>query len=144
VLQITLAVLAVVSVLITIGLMALIVRRRFLQRRLGTFDCSVRLQRVERGKGWSFGVARYSGDRIEWFRVFSLSARPRRVFVRRDLQVHVRRVPEGPEVHAVLANALVVECSVDERPLDLAMSAEAVMGFMSWLEAAPPGQHLVA
>jgi uncharacterized protein DUF2550 len=144
VLQIALAVLAAVSVLVTIGLMALILRRRFLQRRLGTFDCSVRLQRVERGKGWSFGVARYCGDRIEWFRVFSLSARPRRVFVRRDLQVHGRRVPEGPEVYAVLANALVVECSVAELPLDLAMSADAVMGFMSWLEAAPPGQHLVA
>jgi hypothetical protein len=144
VLQITLAVLATASVLITIGLIALVLRRRFLQRRLGTFDCSVRLQRAERGNGWSFGVARYSGDRIEWFRVFSFSARPRRVFVRRDLQVHSRRVPEGAEVYALLANALVLECSIANRPLELAMSADAVTGFMSWLEAAPPGQHLVA
>jgi len=144
VLQITLEVLAVALVVITIGLLSLILRRRFLQRRLRTFDCSVRLERAERGKGWSFGVARYRGDSVEWFRVFSFSARPRCVFVRRDLQVHRRRVPDGPEVYAMLANALVLECSVGGRPVELAMSSDAIMGFMSWLEAAPPGQHLVA
>jgi len=45
---------------------------------------------------------------------------------------------------AMLANALVLECSVGGRPVELAMSSDAIMGFMSWLEAAPPGQHLVA
>jgi hypothetical protein len=144
VLRIVLAVLAVAWVLLTLALLAVVLRRRFLHRRLGTFDCSVRFERRERGKGWRFGVAHYSRDRIEWFRVFSLSPRPRYVFVRRDLQVHGRRVPDGAEAYAVLANALVLQCTLGERPLELAMSPDAVMGFMSWLEAAPPGQHLVA
>jgi Protein of unknown function (DUF2550) len=144
VLRATLAVLAVIWVVVTAALLVIVLRRRFLQRQLGSFDCSVRLDWREPGKGWTFGVARYTGDRIEWFRAFSLSPRPRHVFVRRDLQVRGRRVPEGAEAYAVLANALVLECGLRGRPLELAMSAEAVMGFMSWLEAAPPGQHLVA
>jgi len=128
----------------TAALLVMLLRRRFLQRQLGSFDCSVRLDQREPGRGWAFGVARYTGDRIEWFRAFSLSPRPRHVFVRRDLQVRGRRVPQGAEAYAVLANAHVLECNLRGRPLELAMSAEAVMGFMSWLEAAPPGQHLVA
>jgi hypothetical protein len=147
VLRNVLAVLALAWVLGTLLLLAVVLRRRFLQRRLGTFDCSVRLggsQRVERGKGWTFGVARYTRDRIEWYRVFSLSARPRRVFVRRNLHVRGRRVPEATESYALLANARVIECTLGDRPLELAMSEDAVTGFLCWLEAAPPGQHLVA
>jgi hypothetical protein len=144
VLRLVLVAIAVVWVAVTLALLGIILRRRLLRRRLGTFDCSVRLQPDERDRGWSFGVAQYTGDRIEWFRVFSLSPRPRHVFVRRQLQVHGRRVPEAAEAYALLANAVVLQCSLRGRPLELAMSTDAVMGFMSWLEAAPPGQHLVA
>ena len=29
------------------------------------------------GRGWLLGLGRYSGDALEWFRIFSLSPRPR-------------------------------------------------------------------
>ena len=39
------------------------------------------------GKGWAYGVARYNGDRVEWYRVFSYSPRPPRVLERSAIEV---------------------------------------------------------
>lgn len=67
----------VVVALLAIGLFVFGLRRRLIQRSGGTFDCSMRWDVAEEpdisGKGWVYGVARYSGDRIDWFRVFSYS-----------------------------------------------------------------------
>jgi hypothetical protein len=130
--------------LAALAFIALAIRRRILRRQGGTFDCSMRLSAKKHGQGWVYGIARYRGDGLEWFRVFSFSPRPRRWIARRDLVVRGRRDPKGPEVMAVLPGAIVVECEVSGRPLELAMSPDAMTGFLSWLEAAPPGRHLVA
>src|SRR6478736_4365313 len=72
-------------------------RRRLIQRSGGTFDCSLRWDVSEEpdpsGKGWVYGVARYSGDRVDWFRVFSYSPRPRRGLERSAIEVVARRLP---------------------------------------------------
>jgi hypothetical protein len=120
----------------------LALRRRALQRRGGTFDCSLRLRRGSPGQGWVLGVGRYAGDRLEWYRVFSVSPRPRRVIARRDLRVRSHRTPVGPEAQAMLPGAVVLEAVERGRPVELAMSENALTGFLSWLEAAPPGEHL--
>lgn len=125
-------------------LVSLVVRRRLLQCRGGTFECSLRRGGDMAAKGWQFGVARYRGESVEWFRVFSLSPRPARVLVRRTLEVVGRRQPEGTEVFAVVPEAMVLVCTDAQRPVEFAMTHDAVMGFLSWLESAPPGQHLVA
>ncbi len=127
-----------------LAFLALAIRRRVLRRRGGTFDCSLRLSAKRHGQGWVYGIARYRGDGIEWFRVFSFSPRPKRTIPRRDLVVHGRRVPKGPEVMSLLSGAVILECGVAGQPLELAMSPDAMTGFLSWLEAAPPGRHLVA
>ncbi|GAA4944588.1 DUF2550 domain-containing protein [Yinghuangia aomiensis] len=97
---------------------------------------------VDHGKGWVFGIARYSGDRIEWFRVFSYAPRPRRTLERHDIVVIERRLPVGQEELALLAGAVVLVCSHGGRLLELAMSEDALTGFLAWLEAAPPGQRV--
>lgn len=94
------------------------------------------------GKGWVFGVARYSGDRIEWFRVFSYAPRPRRVLERAEIEVVHRRTPRGEEELALLSGAVVLTCSHRGTRLELAMSDDALTGFLAWLEAAPPGQRV--
>jgi hypothetical protein len=127
-----------------LAFLALAIRRRVLRHRGGTFDCSLRLSAKGHGQGWVYGIARYRGDGLEWFRVFSFSPRAKRTIPRRDLVVRGHRVPKGPEVMSLLAGAVIVECSVAGRPLELAMSPDAMTGFLSWLEAAPPGRHLVA
>ncbi|ANW18072.1 DUF2550 domain-containing protein [Streptomyces clavuligerus] len=148
-LAVLVSVLALVA-LVGIGLFVFGLRRRLIQRSGGTFDCSLRWNVPEEpdpvgapsGKGWVYGVARYSGDRIMWFRVFSYAPRPRRVLERSAIEVIGRRTPEGEEELALLSDAVVLGCLHQGVRLELAMSEDALTGFLAWLEAAPPGQRV--
>ncbi|MEV6653021.1 DUF2550 domain-containing protein [Streptomyces sp. NPDC051219] len=141
-----LLVICLVVALVVVGLFVFGLRRRLIQRSGGTFDCSLRWDIPEggdpSGKGWVYGVARYSGDRIEWFRVFSYAPRPRRVLERSAIEVLARRAPEGEEELALLSDAIVLGCLHRGVRLELAMSEDALTGFLAWLEAAPPGQRV--
>ncbi|MDH6127981.1 DUF2550 domain-containing protein [Kitasatospora sp. GP82] len=162
-----LVVCAAVVALGVIGLVAFAVRRRVIQHVGGTFDCSYRLKMPADastqpdldengrptpastpqksgadGKGWVFGIGRYSGDSIEWFRVFSYAPRPRKILPRREIEVLGRRYPEGQEELALLSGSVVLRCLHNGAPLELAMSEDALTGFLAWLEAAPPGQRV--
>ncbi|MEU9949119.1 DUF2550 domain-containing protein [Streptomyces sp. NPDC047939] len=132
--------------LVLLGLFVFGLRRRLIQRSGGTFDCSLRWNVSEEpdlsGKGWVYGVARYSGDKVNWFRVFSYSPRPRRVLERSSIEVVARRLPEGEEELALLSDAVVLGCLHRETRLELAMTEDALTGFLAWLEAAPPGQRV--
>ncbi|GAA2913482.1 DUF2550 domain-containing protein [Streptomyces thioluteus] len=138
----------IVVLLVLLGLFVFGLRRRLIQRSGGTFDCSLRWDvSAERtgepaGKGWVYGVSRYSGDRIEWFRVFSYAVRPRRLLERASIEVLERRAPLGDEELALLSDAVVLMCSHRGTRLELAMSEDALTGFLAWLEAAPPGQRV--
>ncbi|GHG26518.1 DUF2550 domain-containing protein [Streptomyces albogriseolus] len=141
-----LTVCGIVVALVVVGLFVFGLRRRLIQRSGGTFDCSLRWDAPENGdvggKGWAYGVARYSGDRVEWFRVFSYAPRPRRVLERSAIEVAGRRVPEGEEELALLSDAVILACLHRGTRLELAMSEDALTGFLAWLEAAPPGQRV--
>jgi hypothetical protein len=120
----------------------LVGRRRWLARNGGTFEVSIRVRSSKAGRGWLLGVGRYSGDDLEWFRVFSLAPRPKRTFRRRDLEYVGRRDPVGVEAYSLYSGHIVVACQTPSGPLEVAMSPEALTGFLAWLEAAPPGQRL--
>jgi len=125
-------------------LLAVAVRRRGLQAAGGTVELSLRLKRPGHGRGWVNGVGRFVDDELRWYRVFSLSLRPRRVLSRRELQVVRRREPSGAEHLALLEGAVVMECRVGDRPVELAMQPSTVTGFLAWLESGPPGSTLPA
>ena len=141
-----LTVCGIVVALVVLGLFVFGLRRRLIQRSGGTFDCSLRWDVPEKpdtnGKGWSYGVARYNGDRIEWYRVFSYAYRPRRVLERSAIEVAGRRLPDGEEELALLSDAVILTCLHRGTRLELAMSEDALTGFLAWLEAAPPGQRV--
>jgi len=118
---------------------ALVVRRRVLSRNGGTFELSCRVRPERVGRGWLLGLGRYSGDALEWFRIFSLSPRPKRVWQRAELSYGGRRRPQGVEQMSLYPDHVVVACTTPEGPLELAMGESALMGFQSWLEAGPPG-----
>lgn len=120
----------------------LIVRRRLLSRNGGTFELSHRARTTKPGRGWVLGLGRYSGDRLEWFRIFSLSPRPRLTWERTDLFYVGRREREGAEQVSLYADHVVVRCTTLDGDMEIAMSQSSLMGFQSWLEAAPPGQRL--
>lgn len=139
---------------IIVGLLAaavgfLFVRRRWIGRTGSTFECSVRTRVPSAGvgttaRGWTLGVGRHTGDSLEWFRIFSFSARPKHVFSR-AMVVLGRRTPHGPEAFALYAGHRVIEVRLaDGRHVELAMADSAGTGFLAWIEAAPPGdEHLL-
>jgi Protein of unknown function (DUF2550) len=130
---------AVALAVVAFALAALAVRRRWLLGSGGAIDMSLRLRFGRVGRGWALGVGRYTGDDLLWFRVFALTVRPSRTLSRRGLEVVAQRVPQGAESWAVQSGAVIVECRDRRGPVHLAMSAEALTGFLSWLESAPPG-----
>jgi hypothetical protein len=135
--------------LLLVVLAALFTLRRLAIARGASFDCSLRTGTADAdplpggapgGGRWSIGVARYGSDRLEWFRIFSLSPRPARCFERDRFELVSQRVPSVPESRAVLPGTTVVSARYDSGDVDLAMSPEAYTGLASWLEAAPPGR----
>lgn len=148
--------LGIVLVLAVALLVLLAFRQRWLGRQGGTFECSLRLRASAPGAGWALGAARYNGGRLEWFRFFSLSVRPRQTFPRGGVRVLDNRDPDPVEAVALSADQRIVELAVlDAEPVapgraapaapqaetrrELAMSADSVTGLLAWLEAAPPG-----
>jgi hypothetical protein len=137
----TVLVLEGVALLFAFGfvLLAVLFARRVLIARSGALELSVRLYRARRGRGWALGLARFSGDQLRWYRLFSFSPWPRRVLTRRDLVVVGRRDPSEQETLALMTGSVVLECTDRTGPVELAMSGSALTGFLSWLESAAPG-----
>jgi len=97
---------------------------------------------VREGRGWSYGIAQYRADHVDWYRIFSYAFRPAAVLTRRDLRVLGRREPQGHEESALFPGWTILECGFGAGHVELALAEDALTGFLSWLEAAPPGQNV--
>ena len=138
--------------LATLAAVVLATRRFLLERGGGTVECGLRSP-AKRGS-WRLGVASYQGDQLCWYGALSVLIRPEQVFHRRSLTVLERRPSLPSEANALGPEHVVVELCT--RPpgdnlkpatdaddhVELAMTEEALTGFLSWLEASPPGSHL--
>jgi hypothetical protein len=121
------------------ALAVLFARRALVVRGGGTIKLNLRLSTIVSGRGWSPGFARFVNDELRWYRMFSFALRPRRVLSRRDLAVESRRVPEGQERLALPPDWVILRCRAHHARVEIAMARSTVTGFLSWLEAAPPG-----
>lgn len=139
--QLLLDAVGVLLLLVLVFGLCLIVRRRMLSRHGGTFELSHRVRSIKVGRGWLLGLGRYSGESLEWFRIFSLSPRPKRVWQRDELVYHGHREPEGVEQVSLYAGHVIVRCTTPTGEVELAMGPSSLMGFQSWLEAGPPGTN---
>jgi hypothetical protein len=127
-------------VLLLVPVVFLGVRRRWLSRQGGLFDCSLRLHTKTPGTGWVLGVARYSGDNLEWFRAFSIALRPRLIFARSQAQAGPQRDPDPIESVLLYDEQRILRLELaDGQSWELAMSVASLTGLLSWLESAPPG-----
>ena len=124
---------AVVLVLIILAAAALAFRRYLLERSGGTVDCALRCP-AETGS-WRLGVL----------------LKPEHVFHRRALSVISRRPADPSEAVSLGSDRIVVTVaskpadasgSPDGERVELAMTDQALTGFLAWLEASPPGSHL--
>jgi hypothetical protein len=128
------------GVIVLLCVLGVLFARRELIARGGTVEVSFRLSTLIAGRGWSPGIARFSGDEMRWYRVFSLSFRPSRTLSRRSLAVDRRRSPEASERLVLPADWVVLRCTTAAQPpVEIAMAGTTLTGFMSWIEAAPPG-----
>jgi hypothetical protein len=121
---------------------AIAARRFLLERGGGTVDCGLRRPAGE--GSWRIGVASYQRDELRWYPLFGVLLRPEAVLERRTLTVASRRLPGPAEAAKLGPGFIIVECKVGgggDR-VELAMSEEALTGFLAWLEAAPPGSYL--
>jgi hypothetical protein len=127
---------------LALPLLAVSLRRRWLSRSGGASEMSLRLKPRSQGRGWVLGVGRFVADDLQWFRVFSLSPRPRRTLSRRDLDVRTRRAPTGPESLALLKGMEVLELTSAGQPVEIGLDTATMTGFLAWLESRPPGATL--
>jgi hypothetical protein len=128
--------------LVLVYAVCLVVRRRLIARHGGTFELSHRVRTARSGRGWLLGIGRYTGERLEWFRIFSLSPRPKRSWARADLTYVGRREAEGAEQVSLFPEHIVISCDTPSGPIELAMGPSALTGFQAWLEARPPGAEM--
>lgn len=90
--------------------------------------------------GWHFGVGRYRGDEFAWYRLTSFKPGPTVVVDRMDLEIVDRREPSAAESYVLPQAASVLHCRARGLDLEIAMVPAVLTGFLSWLEAAPPGR----
>jgi hypothetical protein len=129
-------------VCVALALLGLALRRALIAHGGGTVEMSLRLRRRRHGQGWSLGVARYSRDDLQWFRVFSYSPRPRRTLSRGSVEILDRRTPTLPESLALQKGMSIVTLQNGTQRVELGMTEPVLTGFLSWLEAAAPGSAL--
>jgi hypothetical protein len=131
--------------------MALAVRRLQLVRR-GGIDVALRVLPtgtttdrrpwVRWQQRWHLGVGRYGGDHFRWYRVLSLRTGPDRTVHRDALTVVAQRDPEHAEIPILPTSAVIIRCTQPHSTVEFAMNSDALTGFLSWLEAAPPGRKV--
>ena len=133
---------ALVVVLAALIVLGLVVRRRLVARRGGTFDLSINRGAEIGPKGWTLGVGAYRSNTLEWYRTFSFAWWPRHRFVRGEIAIDVRRDPVGPETFALHAGHVIVAVRHASGVHQMAMSSSALTGLLAWLESSPPGQSV--
>lgn len=126
-------IIAVLFLLVIVSLCLFGIRRFQLRRALGTVDASI-CQFEDR---WQMGVCRYQDRDLEWFRLLSLSPRPRYSYRRSSLELLGRRHPSEAERPLVQPDSVIVLMRYDGKDFMMAMKFEAYAGLSSWLEAGP-------
>lgn len=135
------AILVIAIVLLT-PVVWLFTRRRCLAARSRVFDCALRGADAVPGSGWMLGVARYAGDQLQWYKVFSLSLRPWLVIDRSRSQPEATRRPDGYEATMLDADARVVTLTGADAGVALALPPHEMTAFLGWMEGGLPGRSL--
>ena len=122
------------AVLVVVALLAVLARQRYMLHVAGGQPVAVQL----RGDRWVYGIGRYSGGELRWYRALGVGTRPTKVLRRAEVSIVRSRRPLDAESSALPATAMVVECRDGDGLTVLALSESGFTGFVSWLEASAP------
>lgn len=140
----------VVAIVVTVVVLStpviyVVLRVHWLTRQGGSFECSVLLNSDDPAHAWVLGVARYSGEDLEWFRYYAVSVRPWFQLGRQRCDVLEVREPSQEESATLFPGHRIVHVqhtTTDDHQeqWQLAVSPETLTGLLAWLEASPPGR----
>jgi len=101
-------VIVVCAAAVVVVLCALVLaRQRFMLHASGSTPMAVRAARAS-GARWLYGVARYAGGELQWYRALGLGTRASKVWQRADLIVVSRRSPQDNELGSLPSAAVIV------------------------------------
>ncbi|MFN2518526.1 MAG: DUF2550 domain-containing protein [Jatrophihabitantaceae bacterium] len=122
------------AALVVVVLAAVLGRQRYMLRGGGGVPLAVRV----RGNRWVYGIARYSGGELRWYRGIGIGTRPTKVLHRSELSIVTHRPPVAAELASLPAAAIIVECRDGQGTATFGFSESAFTWFVSWLEASAP------
>ena len=117
-----------------VGLAFVIARQRHMLRSPGGIPLAVR----GRGTRWRYGIGRYAGEELQWFRAMGLGTRPSRSLQRTEVEVIARHEVSADDRAALPAGAVIIELRDSGGTITLGLGGGAYTGFVSWLEASAP------
>lgn len=121
---------------IALPLAWIITRRRWLSRNGGIFDAELNVGDIADPR-WVLGIARLSGDDLEWFPILALGMRPARTLSRTGGGIRART--DRSDIEALSTQRVIrLESGGGDEVWELALDSDAVTGLLAWLEAAPP------
>ena len=123
----------IIFVLVVGYLVGVTLRKQQLLRRAGVIPMALRAGTDP----WTLGVGQYSGDQLWWYSALRPARRPTRTIRRGDLEITGQR-GRRPDEQVLPVGSVIVECHEAAAAVSLCLSAAAVTGFLSWLEASPP------
>lgn len=126
-------VLVCLAVALILAMTAVLARQRHMLRATGAMPLA-----IARGNRWLYGVGRYAGNELQWYRALGVGTKPSRVLRQGHVEVLARRSPRDDERNALPPSAVIVECRADGAPVALAVGESAYTGFVSWLESSAP------
>jgi hypothetical protein len=121
------------AVIVVVGCAAILARQRQMLRATGAVPMA-----MQRGTRWLYGVGRYIGGELRFYRALGVGTRPSRVLRRGHVEVVARRSPLESERSSLPATVIVIECRTDGETVAFALGESAFTGFVSWLESSAP------
>jgi hypothetical protein len=121
------------AVTMVIGCAGILARQRQMLRSTGAVPMA-----MQRGTRWLYGVGRYIGGELRFYRALGVGTRPSRVLRRGQVQVLGKRAPLEAERGSLPPTVVVVECRAEGETVAFAIGESAFTGFVSWLESSAP------
>lgn len=115
----------------------LLIAWRFVTLRSRGTTVSMRKLPAEGEHGWRYGLLRYSGATVEYFKLRSIAPRANVTFRRNDVELRGHRELTSREASFLSPATHVVTIGCGNDTYEVALEPRAGMAFTAWVEAAP-------
>ncbi len=118
---------------VVVVLAGILARQRHMLRMSGAVPLA-----VQRGHRWLYGIGRYRGGELRFYRALGIGTKPSRVLRRGEVEVLGHRTRTPAERSSLPKGSVIVECRADGETFAVAFGDSAFTGFVSWLESSAP------